>query len=103
MQISVPALKAFIGIRISNSSQYIRRRLTSRMQQGFVRHLCVCKRYFLGYPYFVEQVNIDKKIEKERSSNFLAYVTGDRRGLKTQIHSDCIDLFVVFRVAKFTS
>jgi len=39
---------------------------------------------------------IYKKIEAERSTKVLAYITGDRRGVETQISADCIDLFVDF-------
>ena len=35
-----------------------------------------------------------RKSRTNVSTKVLAYVTGDRRGLETQIHSDCIDLFV---------
>jgi len=34
-----------------------------------------------------------EKLEKERNSKLLVYVTGDRQGLETQIASDSIDLF----------
>jgi hypothetical protein len=37
---------------------------------------------------------IYEKIEQDRSTKVLAYITGDRRGLETQISADCIDLFV---------
>ena len=39
---------------------------------------------------------IYKKIEEERSTKVLAYITGDRRGVETQLSADCIDLFVDF-------
>ncbi|MCG5514476.1 SDH family Clp fold serine proteinase [Ectothiorhodospira shaposhnikovii] len=35
-----------------------------------------------------------KDLEKMRSSRLLVYVTGDRRGLETEIHSEVIDFFV---------
>jgi hypothetical protein len=39
---------------------------------------------------------IYKQIEEERSTKVLVYITGDRRGIETQISTDCIDLFVDF-------
>ena len=35
-----------------------------------------------------------REVEKERESNVILYVTGDRQGLETQIGHDVIDLFV---------
>jgi hypothetical protein len=35
-----------------------------------------------------------EKIEANRNSKAILYVTGDRRGLETQISGDIIDLFV---------
>jgi Serine dehydrogenase proteinase len=43
---------------------------------------------------FATRKAIYEQIEEQRSTKVLAYITGDRRGLETQIHSDCIDLFV---------
>lgn len=37
---------------------------------------------------------IYKKIEKERATKVIAFVTSDRTGMETQIAPDCIDLFV---------
>ena len=41
-----------------------------------------------------ERAELLRRIEDERSSRALLYVTGDRRGLETQIGQDVIDLFV---------
>jgi ClpP class serine protease len=35
-----------------------------------------------------------RKIEAERSTKLLTFVTSDRPGMETQIAQDCIDLFV---------
>ncbi len=35
-----------------------------------------------------------RQIEKERDSKVIAYVTGDRPGLETQVHSEVVDIFV---------
>lgn len=35
-----------------------------------------------------------RAVEKERSSRVIAFVTSDRSGMETQIHSDCIGMFV---------
>jgi hypothetical protein len=35
-----------------------------------------------------------EKIENERETKVISYVTGDRQGFETQIGADCIDLFV---------
>ena len=43
---------------------------------------------------FATRNEIYKQIERERSTKVVAYITGDRSGLETQIHSDCVDLFV---------
>lgn len=34
------------------------------------------------------------QVEKERNSRVIAYVTGDRRGMETQVSDDCVGLFV---------
>ena len=41
-----------------------------------------------------ERQQLLRQIEKERRSNAILYVTGDRQGLETQIGQDIIDLFV---------
>lgn len=43
---------------------------------------------------FQTRKGIYQQIEQDRSTKVLAYITGDRRGLETQISADCIDLFV---------
>ena len=43
---------------------------------------------------FQTRKGIYEQIEQDRSTKVLAYITGDRRGLETQISADCIDLFV---------
>jgi hypothetical protein len=45
-------------------------------------------------PSYKERVPLIKKIEERRKSRVLLYVTGDRPGLETQIHSDTYDFFV---------
>ncbi len=45
---------------------------------------------------FETRKTIYKQIEEERSTKVLVYITGDRRGIETQISTDCIDLFVDF-------
>lgn len=39
------------------------------------------------------RVELYKKIEKIRNSKVLAYITGDRPGLETQIHPEVVDMF----------
>lgn len=41
-----------------------------------------------------ERVDLYKEIEEKRNSKLLLYVTGDRPGLETQIHSEVLNLFV---------
>lgn len=43
---------------------------------------------------FEDRILLFKEIEKNRKSKVLLYVTGDRRGLETQISQEIIDLFV---------
>ncbi len=43
---------------------------------------------------YEERVAIYRKIEAERRSRVLCYVTGDRRNLETQVHSEVLRLFV---------
>jgi Serine dehydrogenase proteinase len=43
-------------------------------------------------PYEARQ-GIYKKIERQRRSRVIAYVTGDRQGMQTQIANDSVDLF----------
>lgn len=45
-------------------------------------------------PGFLERLPILKKIERERQSKAILYVTGDRPGMETQISPEAIDLFV---------
>lgn len=45
-------------------------------------------------PGFRERLPILKKIERERKSKAILYVTGDRPGMETQISPEIIDLFV---------
>src|SRR5262245_54964849 len=41
---------------------------------------------------FVDRRSLYEELEKARKSKVLVYVTGDRRNLETQIHSEVIDL-----------
>lgn len=43
---------------------------------------------------FEDRKKLYKKLEKSRDSKLLTYITGDRRGLETEIHSETIDYFV---------
>lgn len=43
---------------------------------------------------FPERQKLYRKIEKERQTKVLAFVTGDRVNMETRIAPDCIDLFV---------
>lgn len=43
---------------------------------------------------YAERKTLYSRIEKERSSRVIAFVTGDRRGMETRIADDCISLFV---------
>jgi hypothetical protein len=45
-------------------------------------------------PSYRERIALLKKIEERRQSRALLYVTGDRPGLETQIHSEVYDFFV---------
>lgn len=42
----------------------------------------------------LERKKLFAQIEKQRNSKLISYVTGDRRGLETQISKEIIDLFV---------
>lgn len=41
-----------------------------------------------------DRFGLYKEIEERRASKLLVYVTGDRRGLETQVHPEVLDLFV---------
>ena len=43
---------------------------------------------------YSNRISLYQKIEQERETKVLAYVTGDRRGLETQMSSDVLDFFV---------
>lgn len=43
---------------------------------------------------YPERIPIYKEIEQSRNSKVIAYITGDRRGLDTQMTSEVLDLFV---------
>ncbi|TVM35639.1 SDH family Clp fold serine proteinase [Oceanidesulfovibrio marinus] len=43
---------------------------------------------------YQDRVPLYKEIEKQRNSKVLCYVTGDRRGMETQIHPEVLDMFV---------
>jgi len=43
---------------------------------------------------FSERKEIYKKIESDRDSKVLSFITGTRQNLETQIANDCIDPFV---------
>ena len=41
-----------------------------------------------------DRLKLYEKLETDRNSTVIAYVTGDRRGLETKVGSDAVDLFV---------
>ena len=41
-----------------------------------------------------DRLKLYKKLETDRNSTVIAYVTGDRRGLETKVSSEAVDLFV---------
>lgn len=43
---------------------------------------------------YKERSTLYKRIEKQRSTRVLAYMTSDRAGMETMISGDCVDLFV---------
>ena len=43
---------------------------------------------------FQDRNSIYEKIEKKRDSKIIVYITGDRPGLETQIHTEVLDYFV---------
>jgi len=43
---------------------------------------------------FKDRLSLYKEIEKSRESKIIVYVTGDRPGMETQIHSEVLDFFV---------
>lgn len=43
---------------------------------------------------YQDRIEFYKKIEEKRNSKLLVYITGDRRGLETQIHPEVLDFFV---------
>lgn len=43
---------------------------------------------------FKERIALYQEIEKRRESKLLVYVTGDRPGFETQIHSEVLDYFI---------
>jgi len=43
---------------------------------------------------YPDRIELYKGIEERRGSKIIVYVTGDRRGLETQIHPEVLDLFV---------
>ncbi|AJY44653.1 SDH family Clp fold serine proteinase [Martelella endophytica] len=43
---------------------------------------------------FAEREAFYRQIEEERDTKVIAYVTGDRRNMETQIGADCIDIFI---------
>lgn len=50
--------------------------------------------YYGGTPYVCRQKEILSKIEGERNSKLIAYVTGDRPGMGAQIGADTPDIFL---------
>ena len=40
------------------------------------------------------RIELYKKLEEKRQTNILLYVTGDRRGLETQIHPEVLNFFI---------
>ena len=43
---------------------------------------------------FKDRLKLYKELEKNRNSKLLVYVTGDRRGMETQMASDVLERFV---------
>ncbi len=43
---------------------------------------------------FKDRIDLYKKLEEKRNSKLLVYITGDRRGLETQIHPEVLDFFI---------
>lgn len=43
---------------------------------------------------YSDRIELYKKLEEKRNSKLLVYITGDRRGLETQIHPEVLDFFV---------
>jgi hypothetical protein len=43
---------------------------------------------------YQDRVELYREIEEKRDSKLITYITGDRRGLETQIHPEVLDLFV---------
>jgi len=43
---------------------------------------------------YQERLRLYKQLEQIRSSKVIAYITGDRPGMETQIHPEIVDLFV---------
>lgn len=43
---------------------------------------------------YQDRVELYRKIEEKRKSKVIIYVTGDRRGLETQIHPEVLDFFI---------
>ena len=41
-----------------------------------------------------QRMKLYQELEKDRGSKVLCFVTGERRGMETQIAQDCIDPFV---------
>lgn len=43
---------------------------------------------------YSDRIGLYKQLEKKRSSHVIAYITGDRRGLETKIHTEVLKLFM---------
>ena len=43
---------------------------------------------------YEERIPLYQSLEREQNSKVLVYVTGDRQGMETQIHSEVLDLFL---------
>ncbi len=43
---------------------------------------------------YKERISLYKELEESRSSKLLVYVTGDRQGLETKIHSEVLNFFI---------
>ena len=41
-----------------------------------------------------DRIELYKKLEEKRASKLLVYITGDRSGMETQIHSEILDLII---------
>jgi hypothetical protein len=43
---------------------------------------------------FKDRLRLYERLEADRGSNVIVYITGDRRGLETKISAEVVDLFI---------